>query len=128
MSKTTRQMSDAHEAYLQSMLGGRANRGSGNQWNNQIDGRNNALDEPFAFAWDGKSTLGKSIGVTKEMWDKAIEQSHGERPMLALRWYADERLRDRDCLDLAVIPLDDLVEMREEIIALAAQIAGQGDA
>jgi hypothetical protein len=124
MSKTTRQMSDSHENFLVKMLGGRRTKGSGNQFNNQMDGRHAALDEPWAFAWDGKSTFGKSVGVTREMWDKAIEQSHGERPMLALRWYADERFRDDDCLDLAVISMDDLVEMREEIITLRARVYG----
>ena len=87
-----KRMGDAHEAFLVDLLGGRQTRGSGNQWHNPMDGRQNRLTVPYAFAWDGKSTLGKSIGVSLSMWDKAVEQAGGERPMLGLRWYANERL------------------------------------
>lgn len=108
---TTRAMSDKHEDYLARVLGGRKTRGSGNQPANQMDGRHASLIERFAFAWDGKSTLGKSISVTEEMWLKAEEQCHSERPMLALRWYNTERLDVG--LDLVTIGLDDFVELRD---------------
>jgi len=100
-----RRMSDKHEEDLVGLLGGRQTRGSGNQWHNQMDGRTSRMEVEFAFAWDGKSTLGKSVGVTREMWDKAVEQAHGERPMLALRWYDSERLDIG--LDLVVMDAHD---------------------
>jgi hypothetical protein len=43
------------------------------------------------------------------MWQKACDQSHGERPMLALRFYDDERCQS--ALDLVCIRVDDLVEI-----------------
>lgn len=109
MRGTTRNMSDAHEVDLVEAFGGRRTRGSGNQFNNPMDGRLNRYTDDLAFAWDGKSTLGKSISVTLEMWRKACEQALGERPMLALRWYATERLRL--ALDLIVVSKDDFVEL-----------------
>jgi hypothetical protein len=78
-----------------------------------MDGRNNRLTVPYAFAWDGKSTLGRSIGVSLSMWDKAVEQAGGERPMLGLRFYANERL---DVLrDLVVVNAYDMSEMLAEL-------------
>lgn len=108
---TTRDMSDRHEDDLVKLLGGRQTPGSGNQFNNQMDGRHRRYDDRYAFAWDGKSTFGKSVGVTREMWTKALEQSGDERPMLALRWYDNERLKVGQ--DLAVIDLHDFAELLE---------------
>jgi len=54
------------------------------------------------------------------MWAKAQEQSLGERPALALRFYDDERLTG--CLDLVVVSLDDFAEMLE----LARKAQGVG--
>lgn len=76
-----------------------------------MDGRNKRYDQPFALAWDGKSTLGNSVGVTREMWYKAREQSHGEIPILALRWYEDYRLSAD--LDLVVLDINDFAEILE---------------
>ena len=109
MRGTTRDLSDKHEKYLVEVLGGRMTRGSGNQWHNQMDGRHDHRREEMALAWDAKSTLGKSIGVSLEMWRKAQEQSHGERPCLPLRFYLNERLTE--VVDLVVLSLDDLVEL-----------------
>lgn len=106
---TTRRMSDAHEIFLVDLFGGRRMRGSGNQFNGQMDGRHDHREESVAFAWDGKSTFGKSIGVSLEMWAKAVEQSHGERPMLALRWYGSERLNS--VLDLVAVDAQDQAEL-----------------
>jgi hypothetical protein len=63
----------------------------------------------FAFAWDGKSTLGKSVGVSRVMWEKAKEQAGGERPALPLRFYDNERLDVGE--DLIVLGLDDFAEL-----------------
>lgn len=104
-----KKMGNAHEAFLADLLGGRKTRASGSVWKDQMDGRHNRLDAPFAFAWDGKSTRGRSIGVTRDMWEKAREQAAGERPLLALRWY------ETDCLDvgedLVVLSAHDFAEM-----------------
>lgn len=108
---TTRHMSDKHEEDLVALLGGRRTPGSGNQFNNAMDGRHRRHDEPYPFAWDGKSTLGKSVGVSREMWAKAVEQAGDERPMLALRWYDGERLNPT--LDLLVVDAHDFAEVRE---------------
>lgn len=104
-----RRMSDAHEKHLVEVLGGRRTRGSGNQFHNPADGRNNRYNDVVAFAWDGKSTRGQSIAVSRSMWAKIQEQSHGERPMLPLRFYDSDRLQVG--LDLVVITLDDCAEM-----------------
>lgn len=110
-------MADKHEGFLSSLFGGRRTKGSGNQWHNPMDGRTSRMHTRHAFAWDGKATLGKSIGVTREMWEKAIEQSGGERPMLALRWYDNERLDVG--LDLALVNAHDLAELIEVANGLA---------
>lgn len=103
-------MGDRHEAHLADRLGMRRSRGSGNQWRDPIDARHNRLDSEYAFAVDGKSTLKKSASVSLAMWDKAVEQAGGERPMLALRFYADASLT-RVLADLAVADLDDFAEL-----------------
>lgn len=106
-------MGQAHELFLVKMLGGRKTKASGSQWTDQMDGRHDRMRDRFAFAWDGKSTLGKSIGVSRAMWEKAREQALGERPMLALRWYDNERLDVGE--DLVVLTLNDFAEMLEEL-------------
>lgn len=117
MSITTRKMSDRHEEDLVAILGGRMTKGSGNQWHDQMDGRTSHRHNAFAFAWDGKSTFGKSVGVSREMWAKAKEQATAERPMIPLRFYDDERLHVG--LDLVVISLNDAAEIIEEANLLA---------
>ncbi len=107
-----RKMSDLHEGYLQQALGGRRTPGSGNQPANPMDGRHNRYEETMAFAWDGKSTFAKSISVSLAMWEKAREQSLGERPMLALRFYSDDRLKNVKH-DLVVIDMEDFLELLE---------------
>lgn len=108
-----KKMGDRHEEFLVELFGGSVSRGSGNQWTNPMDGRRNRMTVPYAFAWDGKSTLGKSIGVTGAMWDKAVDQAGGERPMLGLRWYANERL---DVVrDLVVVSAFDMSEILAEV-------------
>lgn len=82
-----------HETDWADWLGTERNRGSGNQWNHQTDGRTNRFELPFAFAFDCKAAMPgtKSISVTREMLAKLVEQSHGERPALPLRFYDTER-------------------------------------
>jgi hypothetical protein len=104
-------MGDEHEGFLVSLFGGRQAPGSGNQWRNPMDGRTSRKHLRFAFAWDGKSTLSKSVGVTIAMWDKAREQAGGERPMLALRFYANESLEV--IRDLVVVDAHVFAELLE---------------
>lgn len=108
---TTRALSDKHEIFLAELLGGRRSISSGNQWNDAADGRNSHYETIFPLAWDGKATLGKSHSITLATWDKLVEQSHGERPALALRWYANERLTVTR--DLVVLDAHDFAEILE---------------
>jgi hypothetical protein len=106
-------MGDKHEEFLCDLFGGRQSRGSGNQWHNTMDGRTSRREVRHAFAWDGKSTLGKSVSVSREMWRKAIEQAGGETPMLALRFYENERLDVE--YDLGLVNIHDLAELIEKV-------------
>lgn len=106
-----KRMGDAHEERLAQVLGMRRTRGSGNQWRDQMDAKHDRTTCTYAFAVDGKSTLAKSIGITRAMWAKAGEQAGGELPMLALRFYNNASLEVG--VDLAVCDLLDFAEMRE---------------
>lgn len=103
------QMGEKHEEYLAEVNAGRKSKASGSQWTDPADGRS-AHDEPFAMAWDGKSTKGKSISVTLEMLAKIREQALGEIPQIGLRWYANESLRDVT-EDWVAVPGDDWKEI-----------------
>ncbi len=103
-------MGDQHEAHVNQRVRFRGTPGSGNQWKDPADGRHNRMLSAYAFAYDGKSTCAKSIGVSRTMWAKIVEQAGGERPMLALRFYADYTLRGPST-DLAVTDLDDFAEL-----------------
>lgn len=109
---TTRQMSDDHEDHFTRLLGMRLARSSGNQFNDPMDGRHD--EGAWRFAGDGKSTFGASIGVSRAMWDKAIEQSHGARPLLPLRFYRPDHTLTPE-LDLVVCDLNDLAEMIDKL-------------
>lgn len=104
-------MGDQHEAHLAETLGMRQTAGSGNQWRDPIDARHNRLDSQYAFAVDGKSTLAKSISITRAMWEKAVEQAGGERPMLGLRFYDDGARKVH--ADLVACELLDFAELLE---------------
>lgn len=110
MSPTTRKMSDRHEQDLVAILGGERTRNSGAVWSDQADGHQTGSEEHWRFAWDGKSTLGKSIGVSREMWLKLGEQSRGLEPLLPLRFYANDRLTEVD-LDLGAVDLETLAAL-----------------
>jgi hypothetical protein len=103
-------MSDRHEQFLADLIGGRRCPGSGNQSANQLDVRNDPTTG-FAFGLDGKSTLGRSLSLSETTWAKVVDQSHGLRPGMALRWYHDWRLRSST--DLIVISTADFSEMLE---------------
>lgn len=96
MAVVTRKMSIRHEDDLVVLLGGERTRNSGAVWSDQGDGHQTGLEQYWRFGWDGKSTLGKSIGVTREMIAKLRIQCRGLEPMLPMRWYANERLTEVD--------------------------------
>jgi hypothetical protein len=104
-------MSDCHEIALVELLGGRRTKNSGAVFNDPMDGRN--TEGPHPLAWDGKSTFGKSVGVSREMWAKALQQAHHETPLLALRWYEDDYSLT-PVLDLAALDLNDFATILED--------------
>lgn len=113
MSRTlNQQMADSHEADIAEWIAGSQTKGSGNQWHNQGDAKNNERKLPFPVTADGKSTLGKSIGVSLGMWRKIVEQTFGQIPTLFLRFYRDESLRIVE-EDLVVLRARDFVEILE---------------
>lgn len=85
-------MAEFHEQFLAKLNGGVKSKASGSQWTDQADGRNCRITTDFAFAWDGKSTCGQGISVTRDMLRKIREQAGGERPQIGLRFYETERL------------------------------------
>lgn len=120
MSKkpTTRQMSDAQEEHIAEVFGVRRTRGSGNQWRDQMDDRSHRMDEAVAFAFDGKSTFGQSVGVKRSELDKATEQAHAERPVMAYRFYEDWTLKH--FIDWYLLQENDLLELVERSRTLSA--------
>lgn len=109
----TRKMSDRHEEDLAELLGGKRTRNSGAVWSDQSDGHHLQSEEHWRFAWDGKSTLGKSIGITRDMVTKLRQQSRGLLPLLPLRWYRDNRLTGVD-IDMVALDLETFVEILDD--------------
>lgn len=118
-SLTTRKMSARHEDDLVALLGGERTRNSGAVWSDQADGHQTGLDQHYRFTWDGKSTLGMSIGITRAMWAKLVKQSRGLTPIIPLRWYRDTRLTEVD-LDLIVVEAEVFAEMMNDANAYRA--------
>jgi hypothetical protein len=110
-------MSEKHEDHIAEVFEGRKTPGSGNKAANPMDVRQSRYSQSVAFAVDGKSTRGKSISVTRPMLDKAVEQAHGERPAISLRFYDDDRLKGFE--DWTLVREDDLVELMERSEKLA---------
>lgn len=108
-------LSRKHEDDLHELLGGHQSKSSGNQWADQGDGRLGRYQNRFGWCWDAKCALPqtKSISVTRDMADKITHQAHGDRPLLPLRFYADERGGVEH--DLVVMRLSDLVELLEAV-------------
>jgi hypothetical protein len=128
-------MGELHVKALAELIGGRVTPGSGNQWKDPIDARASHLDTEFAFAAEGKSTLGASISFSRALIAKAQEQAGGERPLIGLRFYGTEDLHEVDedwsaiqnadlseLLEKAAHPVaepsDELLQLRAEVIAL----------
>lgn len=114
MPRTLNQrMADSHEADIAEWTKGRLQKGSGNQWQNQGDTKNGEFLVPLPVTSDGKSTLGKSFSVTRSMWAKIVDQTFNQIPVLFLRFYKDESLRQTD-LDLVVLEAQTFSEILED--------------
>jgi hypothetical protein len=124
-SVTTARMGELHEIHLAEINGGRKSVSSGNQWHDAADGRN-SRDDPFNFAWDGKSTLGKGINVTLDMIAKIREQAGGERPQIGLRWYGSGDLT-QVTEDWIAVPDVDFEEMKIAATAYEAAKAAMAE-
>lgn len=106
-------MSDRHESHLAALFEGRMTRGSGNQFRDQMDGKQEYQSGAYVFAWDGKATLSKSVSVSLDMWRKAVEQAHWAIPIIPLRFYGNERLTQVEA-DLVVIEAETLAEIQRD--------------
>lgn len=109
----THTLSVQHEEEWAEWLGTTRSRGSGNQWNHQMDGRTSRTELPFAFAFDCKAAMPgtASIGVSYAMLLKAVEQANHERPILPLRFYETERGGIRPHGDWVLVKAGDFLEM-----------------
>jgi hypothetical protein len=120
-------MSRLHEEFLAELVGGTRSKGSGNQWTQPADGRASRILNEYGWATEGKATCGQGIEITRKILEKLDEQAEGERPLIGLRWYADETLETvahelvaMQAADLQEV-LDDNARLREELqTALAA--------
>lgn len=118
-ARTTRKMSDRHENDLVAVLGGERTRNSGAVWSDQGDVHQTGMEGHYRFGMDGKSTLGKSISITREMLTKLREQCRGLEPALPLRFYADDRLTMVD-EDWIAIELETFAQMQADANAYRA--------
>lgn len=109
--RTTRDLSDRHELFLADLFGGERMRGSGNQFNNPLDVRMDPTG-PFALGFEGKSTRKGSLSISVATWQKLLEQAHGLRPALALRFYRDDNTLT-PLHDLVVVKAHDLAELMD---------------
>lgn len=94
MAIDRKKMSRLHEEHIAEAWGGEVQRGSGNQWNNPGDVRENHVTTPVAVCADGKATAGASIAIARADLRKLAEQAGAEIPVLPVRFYDDERLQD----------------------------------
>lgn len=110
-------LSQRHEDDIAGWFGeGTRHPGSGNQFTKPLDGRSGFAGE-WDFAWDCKAAMPgtQSITITRAMLDKLLEQCHGRRPLLPLRFYDTERGDYRDHHDLVVVRASDAISMVEAL-------------
>lgn len=98
----TQQMGDAHEVDISEWTKGIQQKSSGNQWHAQGDTKNGEFLVPYPITSDGKSTMGKMIAISRDMWDKIVDQTFNQNPALFLRFYRPDETRLTVDLDLAV--------------------------
>lgn len=110
MAVDKKRMGDLHEKYLAELTGSRQSKASGAKFDDKADGRGNHLLDEWAVCFDGKSTRGLGINITREMLAKIIDEAHGERPMIGLRFYDNDRL-DRIGFDWVAIEAQHFAEL-----------------
>lgn len=112
-----KKLADKHEDDVNEWLGGQQAKSSGNQWNDQGDGRLGRHHHQFGWCWDCKAAMPgtKSVSVTRDMVDKITHQAHGDRPILPLRFYSSERGQIEH--DLVVLRMEDFRELLEALEA-----------
>lgn len=110
----SQQMSDAHEADNAEWIEGVLQKASGSQWHRQGDTKNGEHLVAFPITSDCKSTMGKSISITREMWAKIVEQTFNQNPALFLRFYRPDETRLTVDLDLAVVQAGLFTEILEK--------------
>ena len=119
----THAMAERHEQHVAEVLGGARTRGSGSQWHDKGDGHT-AHGDLFEWFWDCKSTLGKSLSITRVMLAKLDEEAHSGRPLLPVVFFDSDRLDVAPAGYRYLIREDDLLEL----IETATQQAPNGDA
>lgn len=118
---TTQEMGERHEVFLAEVNSGTKSRASGSQWKDPADGRNSS-DTPLPFAWDGKSTRGEGISVTRKMLAKIREQAMSERPQVGLRWYGNDALDivDEDWIAVTAQDWAEVLDLARRMVELEA--------
>ena len=108
-------LSQQHEDDIAGWFGnGRRHPGSGNQFTKLLDGKSGFAGE-WDFAWDCKAAMPgtSSITVTRTMIDKIVNQAHGRRLMLPMRFYNTERGDFFGHQDLVAVRASDAIAMVE---------------
>ena len=107
-------LSRKHEDDIAGWFGGSRHAGSGNQFTKQLDGKTGFAGE-WDFSWDCKAAMPgtSSITVTRTMIDKIVNQAHGRRLMLPMRFYDTERGDFLDRHDLVAVRASDAIAMVE---------------
>lgn len=113
---TNVQMAQKHEGWGTDLFDMDLTRGSGSQWHDPMDGRHR--DGQWKFTLECKSTFHKSFPVTADLWRKAVEQSHGARPIVQIRLYEPDNHLLVPKLDVSLVDPYDLAEMISTLRAL----------
>jgi hypothetical protein len=123
MTVDRNEMGRRHDVYLAEIVGGRKTAGSGSQFHDQGDARVSRATRRFGFCAEGKSTRGKGLTIQVDTYFKLLEQAGGDRPVLGLRWYLNDRLDEHADL-IAMLPSDfaEIREAAEEAADLAARV------
>lgn len=119
-----KRMGDLHEEHIEEKWGGRRQRGSGNQWSNPCDVREDHTEVLLAIAADGKSTAAASISIQLADLRKLCEQAGAEIPVMPVRFYLDHRLQDAE--DWVLLREEDALAWRSlarQMVELDADVA-----
>lgn len=105
-TKTTRELSDAHESFLAEIYpGGRRSPSSGATWNDPVD-----VTTDYHVI-EAKATEGESISLKKSDWLAISDKAKGGKiPAMALRFKDPYSMKT---IDLICLSVDDELELRE---------------